>query len=123
MFTDTYLTIKDIRCHARHGVLPQEQQVGNLYAVDLTLHYDARHAMQTDRAGDALDYAGAIDTVKRQMAVPSALLEHVAARILQALFKRFGMLTRATVTVTKLHPPVPGSTAPASFTATMQRRH
>jgi dihydroneopterin aldolase len=49
----------------------------------------------------------------------SRLLESLAARIADALYKEFGNLARVTVTVSKLNPPVGGKMD--RFTVTLTR--
>lgn len=82
---NTFITIKDLRVYARHGVGAQEFLVGNEFSVDLRLAYDASAAMLSDDVADALNYAEVAGVVKSTMDIPSKLLEHVAARIQTAL--------------------------------------
>ena len=48
------------------------------------------------------------DIVKKEMAKPSNLLEHVAGRIVKAIAAEFPQLVRFSVTVSKRRPPVDG---------------
>lgn len=91
---------------ARHGVLPEERLQGNTFTVDLTLEADISHAIATDELGGTINYAEAYEVVKREMEIPSLLLEHVCGRICAALFNRFATLQRVQVRVAKHNPPI-----------------
>jgi dihydroneopterin aldolase len=47
--------------------------------------------------------------VKQEMSIPSHLLEHVAQRVLDSLFKTFAQLDHATVRISKMNPPMGGA--------------
>lgn len=120
--TRTYIRISGLRVFARHGVLPQEQAVGNDYLIDATLGYDAAQAMQSDVIDHALNYASAVEVIKTEMAIHSDLLEHVARRIALALTRTFDALDSGTLTITKLKPPFAGQLDGVSFTLEWQRQ-
>ena len=44
--------------------------------------------------------------VKKEMGIPSALLEHVAARIAKAIFKEFDKAKEVVVEIIKVNPPM-----------------
>ena len=113
---NTFITIKDLRVYARHGVGAQEFLVGNEFSVDLRLAYDASAAMLSDDVADALNYAEVAVVVKSTMDIPSKLLEHVAARIQTALIARFPAIESGEITVTKITPPIPGTIGSVAFT-------
>lgn len=110
------ITIDRLRLFARHGVSEQERRTGNRFEVTVTLRYDANAACTTDEIEEAINYADVIEIVKSEMARPSRLLEHVAARIAAALSNRFSPLEGGSVTVTKLCPPCGVELAGISFT-------
>ena len=112
----TYIDLIGLKMYCNHGVLPQERVVGNLFGADLRLYYDASEAMATDCIDAALNYAAVTEVVKAQMAIPSALIEHVAARVVNAVRAEFPIVTSGRVTITKFHPPISSPTPAASFT-------
>jgi dihydroneopterin aldolase len=112
----THICIEHLKIRAYHGVAARERRVGNDFEVSVKLFYDASEAMRTDRVASAINYADVAEEVRRQMAIPSALLEHIAGRIQQALVKRYGSITGGVITITKLRPPVAGAPFSASFT-------
>ena len=103
----TTVTLDDIRCYAYHGVLDQERIVGGDYTVSLRLTLsDASQAVWHDQLEGTVNYAEAYELVRRVMSQPSALLEHVAGRLLQALFDTFPLVAEAEVQVRKVNPPM-----------------
>lgn len=102
------IRIEQMEFYSYHGCYEEERIVGNRFVVDLEMEADCLEAARTDRIGDALNYQTAYELVKEQMVEKSYLLEHLAARILDALFAHFDQLERARVKVSKLNPPMGG---------------
>ena len=101
-----YMTLRNLRFHAYHGVLEQERIVGNDYEVSVRMSYDMRRAIATDDVANALNYAEAYEVIKRVMMQPSRLIERVAWRIAKTLLDEFPMARNAEVTLVKLNPPM-----------------
>ena len=102
------LVLENMEFYAYHGHYAEEQTIGGRFSVTLVLETDITRVAETDNLEDALDYSRVYGVVKAQMGQTSKLLEHLAARIAEALYREFGNLTRVTVTVSKLNPPVGG---------------
>lgn len=102
----SYITLRGVRMHARHGVLPQETVVGADFIVDVRVGYNVERAIVTDDVRDTLSYADIYDIVKREMARPSRLVEHVAGRMGEALLKAFPAIVSVDLSVTKVNPPM-----------------
>ena len=83
--------------------------MGNTFVVDLVLDADISRAVCTDALDDTVNYAEVYEVVKREMATPSLLLEHVCGRIATALLDGFSALSRVNVCVTKKNPPIEGA--------------
>lgn len=111
---ESTISLNDVRLYAFHGVMKQERRVGGEYSVSLRVHYSIDRAMETDEVADTLNYADLLEVVKREMAVPSNLLEHVAGRIGQAVFCAYPQVEAVELTVTKLNPPMGADCAGAS---------
>ena len=101
-----YITLKELRFHAFHGVMPQERTVGADFLVSLRLGYDLTKAMQSDEVADTLNYAEVHALVRQEMERPSALLEHVAGRIAQVLFDYDKRILSVDLWLTKVNPPM-----------------
>lgn len=98
--------IDSLRCHAYHGVMPQEREVGNDYVINVTVTYPILHACLTDNVTDTLSYADLAEVIKAEMAIPSKLLEHVAHRICTAILKRFPQTEKVRLNIEKIAPPM-----------------
>lgn len=110
----TKIEIEEMRFYAYHGVMPQETRVGNHFIVSLTLTAPLSKAVGSDKLEDTINYAAVYEEVKKEMAVPSRLIEHVAGRILGALKNRFPQLTETEIKLSKLNPPFGGDVRSAS---------
>lgn len=98
--------LDDMRFYAYHGVMEQERRVGGEYSVSLAIEADLAEAVRTDDVADTVNYAELYALVKREMAVPSKLLEHVAGQIGRSAMETFERITTLTIRVTKLNPPM-----------------
>lgn len=106
MFSDGYISLRNVRFRAFHGVLPQERRVGGDFLVTVRVGYPLERAMETDNVDDTLDYSALYALVEREMAEPSKLLEHVAGRIVKAITTSFLEVTSVDLELTKLNPPM-----------------
>jgi len=71
---------------------------------------------QSDDLKDAVNYQKAYKLVKEEMSKKSHLLEHIAKRILDVLFKEMKGIEKITVRVAKMNPPVGGKIDSVSVT-------
>ena len=103
--TSGYVILRNVRFHAFHGVLPQERQVGSNFLLTLRVGYPLDKAMESDKVEDTLNYASLYTLAKREMDIPSQLLEHVAGRIAKAIINAFPAVTSVDLELTKQNPP------------------
>ena len=94
--------------YAFHGHYREEQIVGNHFLVDVTIETDTDKAGKSDELRDTLNYQTAYLVVKREMETTSNLLEHIATRILDALYNELSGIIKASVKVSKLNPVMGG---------------
>ncbi len=106
ILSESKIFIDGLRLTARHGVLPQERLVGAQFIICLRVHYNVARAMHSDDVTHTLNYATLCDLVRREMAVPSRLLEHVAGRIGKAVFEQWPEATALDLRLTKENPPM-----------------
>ena len=104
--TEGYISLRKVRLHAFHGVLPQERLVGGDFIVDVRVGCPLEKAMQSDNVEDTLNYASLYELVRREMQKPSQLLEHVVGRIAQAIEESYPLVTSVDVRLTKVNPPM-----------------
>lgn len=102
------IKLKNIRTYSFHGCLVEESKIGSDYSVDLEIKTDMRKSMETDELEDTVDYVHLNKIVMEEMAVRSKLLEHVAHRIVQRIFKEIASVSRIIVSVSKINPPIGG---------------
>jgi dihydroneopterin aldolase len=62
----------------------------------------------SDNLKDAVNYQRVYDIVKSQMEMKSHLLEHIAGRILDAIYTEMKGIEKVTIKVSKLNPPMGG---------------
>ena len=103
--SDTFLQ-RGRRLRPHHGVGRQETLVGNEFVVSLRLKVDIEHAMQSDDVTDTVSYAEVYETVKKEMEIPSKLLEHVGGRIVKRLFGDFPPIEDIELKLSKRNPPM-----------------
>jgi 7,8-dihydroneopterin aldolase/epimerase/oxygenase len=82
--TGDRILLQGLRVRGRHGVLPHERELGQLFVVDLELRLDLSAAGRSDDLGDTVDYgelAGRVAEVVggRPRRLLEALAEDLAA--------------------------------------------
>ncbi|RXR24328.1 dihydroneopterin aldolase [Flavobacterium stagni] len=102
------IKLQNIRTFSYHGCLTEESKIGSDYRVDLEVKTDLRKSAQTDELADTVDYVLLNRIVVEEMAIRSKLLEHVAQRIIQRIFKEIPAVSRILLAVSKLNPPIGG---------------
>lgn len=102
------IKLKNIRTFSYHGCLVEEGKIGSDYSVDLEIKADMRKSMETDELVDTVDYVHLNKIVEEEMAIRSKLLEHVAHRIVQRIFREIASVSRIVVGVSKINPPIGG---------------
>ena len=109
----SYIFLKEARFHAYHGVLPQENEVGQDYLVSVRCGVDVSSAIEHDMLEVTLDYGKLYRLIEREMAITAQLVEHVAGRIAKAVFNTFPEVKTLDLNITKLNPPMGGDCAGA----------
>ena len=98
--------VDNMRVRAFHGVMPQEREVGGDYTVSVKVVAPLDKAAVSDNVEDTVNYAALSEIIKREMKTPSALLEHVAARIAKAVESEFPQTEKIVVCIKKDNPPM-----------------
>jgi dihydroneopterin aldolase len=102
------IQIENMEFYAFHGHFKEERIVGNRFLVDLTVETDMKTAAESDNLRDAVNYQRIYEIVKQQMELKSHLLEHIAGRILDAVYAEMEGIKKITVKVSKMNPPMGG---------------
>jgi 7,8-dihydroneopterin aldolase/epimerase/oxygenase len=100
------LRLRNMRFFAHHGLIPEENKLGQRFDVDLEIHGDFSRAGRDDDLDQTLDYPRLYTLVEevvtqRRFKLVEALAEHIAMRIGQAFAP-----IELTVRVRKPTPPV-----------------
>ncbi len=116
------IKVENIRVYAYHGCLKEETKIGSDYRVDLKVKADLQKSASSDKLKDTVDYVFLNKVIVEEMAIPSALLETVAKRILERVFSEDKLVTIATVAVSKLNPPIGGDVEMVTIEMTEKRK-
>jgi len=111
------IQINGIRVFAYHGCLAEEALIGSHYRVNVHVQGDFSAAETSDELELTVDYGRVTAIVKEQMAQRSALIEHAARRILDALKAEWAVPYRWSVRLVKECPPVNGDVLEAVYLA------
>jgi 7,8-dihydroneopterin aldolase/epimerase/oxygenase len=102
------IQIENMEFYSFHGHFKEERIVGNKFLLDLTIETDMKVPRESDNLKDAVNYQRVYEIVKHQMEKKSHLLEHIAGRIIDAIYAEVGGITKITVKVSKMNPPMGG---------------
>lgn len=115
------ITLHNIRVFTNHGCLEEEGKIGSEYSVNLTVKANLSASAESDELKDTVDYVYLNRVVKEEMAIRSKLLEHVAERILNRIFKEDVIITFAEIEVSKINPPLGGDVEKVSIILSKER--
>lgn len=102
------IILEGMEVYGYHGVLPEEQSLGQRFIVDVELYLDLRPAGESDDPERTVNYAHVFELVDSIVSGhPYRLIESVAETIAAAVLGRFPV-KEALVRVKKPQAPVPG---------------
>lgn len=102
------ISIDDARFHAFHGVMEQENVVGNEFIVNLSVVIPWSEEIYTDSLSASISYADLYEILKRQMNSPRKLIETVATSIADEIEHRWPHILSGKVSICKSAPPITG---------------
>jgi len=117
------IKVENIRVYAYHGCLKEETIIGSEYRVDATVKANLSKSSESDELSDTVDYVFLNNVIKEEMAIPSKLLETVAQRILNRLFNEDQLISKATVSVRKINPPIGGDVEMVTIKLSQKRKN
>lgn len=101
------INVARVKLYAYHGCHPQERIVGGDFYVSIFALIEVEESSwRDDRLDGTADYSCFVGIARREMAIPSNLLEHVAARIASAILAECPLALKVCVTVEKENPPL-----------------
>ncbi len=89
-----------------HGVYPEERKIGGHYKIDLTLEFYFGKVLKSDDLADTIDYSSVYRVVEEEMKIPSKLIEHLAARIIDRIMEKFETIQNISIKLSKINPPM-----------------
>ncbi|MBL5767100.1 dihydroneopterin aldolase [Heyndrickxia sporothermodurans] len=103
------IIINNMEFYGYHGVLPEENRLGQRFRVTLTLELDLQKAGKTDNLHDTVSYAEVYEVCKEIVeGRPHQLLESVAENLSEAILESFPLIEQITVQLIKPDPPIRG---------------
>lgn len=103
------ILLNNIKLYAYHGCLKEEALIGSEYRIDLCVKTNLKKSALSDQLTDTIDYVTLNTIVKEAMHQRSALLEHVAQRIIDRICNEFPNIKKVEVAVAKINPPIGGN--------------
>lgn len=101
------INVARVKLYAYHGCHPQERIVGGDFYVSISALIEVEESSwRDDRLDGTADYSCFVGIARREMAIPSNLLEYVAARIASAILAECPLVLKVCVTVEKENPPL-----------------
>jgi 7,8-dihydroneopterin aldolase/epimerase/oxygenase len=110
------IKLEGMEFFAYHGCFAEEQVIGSQFIVDLEVEAVTVEAEKSDELSKAVNYQTLYDLVAAEMKENSSLLEHVARRILDSVYKTCPNISAATVKIAKVNPPLGGKVQQVSVT-------
>lgn len=101
--------MNELTFYGYHGVLPEENRLGQTFQVSLILELSTKQAGVSDEVTDTVSYADVYETVKeitekKRFKLIEALAEDIATSVL----KNYLLIEEVTVKVIKPNPPIAG---------------
>ena len=99
--------VEELTVFANHGVLPEENRLGQKFLISLDLYLDISKAAKTGELSQSIDYAKVCQSVTEWMRKESyPLIETVAERLSEKLLLSYPLLEKVKVTVKKPWAPI-----------------
>jgi dihydroneopterin aldolase len=77
--------------------------------------------VKRDGGKDTLNYAEVYESINKEMQTPSCLLEHVAGRIGESIFRHFAQVSSVWLTIAKKNPPMGADSDGAAVEVLLER--
>jgi len=103
------IILNNMHFYGYHGLLPEENKLGQRFTISVELITDLRKAGETDDMNDSINYSEAYEVIKKIVEGEAKnLIEAVAETIANELLTSFHLLKACTVKVIKPDPPIDG---------------
>lgn len=103
------IILEGMSFYGYHGVFNAENELGQIFIVDLELLLDLSEAGETDNLESTVNYGEVFELVKEIMeGKPAQLIEYLAEHIAKQVFSHYNRVLETKVKITKNNPPIPG---------------
>lgn len=105
-----YIHLRDMQFYGYHGVLKEENILGQRFRATVSLAVDIKNAGLTDELNDTVSYVGVYDLCKDIIeGKPYKLIEAVAETVATSILDTYeGQVLGVKVEIVKPDPPIPG---------------
>ncbi len=103
------IDLQGLQFYGRHGVLREENSLGQRFKVDLSLFLDLQSAGSSDNLELTVNYAEVYQLCREIMeGEPCRLIETAAEKIAQAVLQKFPLIKKIRVRIEKPQAPIAG---------------
>lgn len=114
------IALEGMEFFSYHGHFEEESVIGTRFLIDMYLTTPTKQAELSDELEHTVNYQEVYLTIKEEMKTPSKLIEHVSRRIIDAVMEKFPNITKCSVKMKKLNPPLGGQLESVSITITSE---
>ncbi len=115
------VSLEGLEFHAHHGVYAHERESGNKFEVDIHVDTDFSVGARQDDIHGTVDYEILYRIVSDEMQQPSKLLETVAEKIVEDVFRELPAVLFVELRISKLNPPIGGKCERATVKVSKSR--
>lgn len=103
------IILKNLSFYGYHGVLEEENKLGQKFIVDVALYVDLEEAGKSDSVQDTVNYAEVYEIIQYHTTLMKyKLIETLAQNIVDEIFKKHARVQEIEITVKKPEAPVNG---------------
>lgn len=103
------IELKGLRFFAYHGLFAEERKAGNEFEIDLYVtHHPSKDPIR--KINETVNYVNLFEIIRKEMETPRELLETFVMEAADLIRNSFQNITQVEISMTKLHPPIPGFT-------------
>ncbi len=101
------INIYDLEVYAYHGVLPEENRLGQTFLVSATIYTDTSHAGQSDNLEESINYASVCSHISEYMTTHTfKLIESVVENMAKDLLLTYPLMQAITLEIKKPQAPI-----------------
>jgi dihydroneopterin aldolase len=116
------ISVEGIRLYGYHGCLDEEGKIGTEYEVSVFVWGNIKDSFQSDNLNHTMDYVNINRIVKEHVSHRAKLIEVVAQRISDSIFKEMPIVRKLKIKLSKLNPPINGDVKKVSIELKRKRK-